>query len=131
MQTDPLNGQAMSLQEAAKSLPGRPHVSTLHRWRARGVKGVRLECVRVGGRWYVTRKALQRFLRAVTAAADRGHKSTASANDGAGTEFFDAGNASPTQEIKRRDQSRVESELDRAGISKRSPDNSDGAGDRS
>jgi hypothetical protein len=32
----------LSLTEAAALLPGRPHVSTLHRWRLRGVRGVKL-----------------------------------------------------------------------------------------
>jgi len=40
----------LSLLDAAKQLPGRPHVSTLYRWRIRGVRGVRLETVLVGGR---------------------------------------------------------------------------------
>jgi hypothetical protein len=60
----------ISLAEATKVLPGRPHLSCLHRWRLRGVAGIKLETVRVGGRRYTSDEALQRFIAAVTAAAD-------------------------------------------------------------
>ena len=30
----------------------RVHVSTLHRWRTRGIGGRRLEATRLGGRWF-------------------------------------------------------------------------------
>ena len=59
----------LSLTEAAKSLPGRPHVCTLHRWRLRGVRGTRLETVMVGGRRYTTSESLARFFAAITAAS--------------------------------------------------------------
>jgi hypothetical protein len=42
--------------------------STLWRWRLKGVNGVRLECVRVGGLWATTAEAFARFLDAQTAA---------------------------------------------------------------
>jgi hypothetical protein len=51
----------LSLSEAAKELPGRPHISTLHRWRLRGVRGVKLDTVLVGGRRFTSREALVRF----------------------------------------------------------------------
>lgn len=50
------------LTEAAQQLPGRPHVSTLHRWSHHGVNGTKLETVRVGGRVFVTQEAIERFL---------------------------------------------------------------------
>jgi hypothetical protein len=34
---------------------------TLHAWIKRGVRGVRLEAVRVGGQWRTSAEALQRF----------------------------------------------------------------------
>lgn len=37
------------------------HVGTLHRWRAKGLRGVRLEAVRLGGGWYTSVEALMRF----------------------------------------------------------------------
>jgi hypothetical protein len=60
----------MTLQAAAATIPGRPNLSTLHRWRLRGVHGVRLETCRVGGRRFTSREALERFAAATTAAAD-------------------------------------------------------------
>ena len=60
----------LSLVEAAKSLPGRPHISTLHRWRQRGVRSVRLETFMAGGRRFTTREALNRFMDRITAADD-------------------------------------------------------------
>jgi hypothetical protein len=56
-----------TLTEAARLLPDRPHVSTLYRWAQRGVKGVRLETVVVGGRRYTSVEALQRFAQRLTA----------------------------------------------------------------
>ena len=42
---------------------GKPvHVSTLHRWQLRGVRGIRLETWMVGGRRMTSREALVRFL---------------------------------------------------------------------
>lgn len=40
---------------------------TLWRWRLKGVNGVRLECVRVGGFWFTTEKAFAEFMAAQTA----------------------------------------------------------------
>lgn len=51
----------LSLADAARALPGRPHASTLWRWRTRGVAGRKLETVSLGGRVYTSREALQRF----------------------------------------------------------------------
>mgnify|MGYP001493838456 CR=1 FL=1 len=55
----------------ARFLPGRPSLSTLHRWRQRGIRGVALETLLIGGQRYTSREALQRFFDASTAAADR------------------------------------------------------------
>jgi hypothetical protein len=46
------------------------HVSTLWRWSLRGVKGIRLETVMIGGIRYTSREALERFVARTTAAAD-------------------------------------------------------------
>lgn len=48
----------------------RIHPSTLHRWRLRGVRGVRLDTVLIGGTRYTSTEALSRFFAATTAAAD-------------------------------------------------------------
>ena len=58
------------LSDACKEIEGRPHVSTLHRWRLRGVRGQKLETVLIGGRRFTSLEALDRFIRATTAAAD-------------------------------------------------------------
>jgi hypothetical protein len=54
--------------KVAAHIPGRPNVSTLHRWRFRGLSGVKLAVIYVGGRVYVSRAALDRFFEAVNAA---------------------------------------------------------------
>ena len=60
----------LSFAEVAKLLPGRPHISTLHRWRTRGVHGVKLATVKIGGRRMVEASSLDQFCEAVTCAAD-------------------------------------------------------------
>lgn len=45
-------------------------LSTVHRWRAFGIRGVRLEAVRVGGSWLTSEEAFTRFTQRLTAAAD-------------------------------------------------------------
>ncbi len=60
--------ELLTLSTAATRLPyGRAgksvHVATLHRWASRnGVRGVRLETVRIGGVRYTSAEALQRFI---------------------------------------------------------------------
>ncbi len=57
------------LDQAANLLPHRVHISTIFRWQSRGVSGVKLQTVRIGGRRYVSREALQRFATESTSAA--------------------------------------------------------------
>jgi hypothetical protein len=60
-----------TLATAARTVPGGPvHVSTIHRWRMKGVRGVRLETFLRGGIRYTTDEAIERFFAATTAAAD-------------------------------------------------------------
>ncbi len=63
------------LAAAARTVPGRKpgagiNPATVWRWAMRGVKGVRLETLLVGGTRYTSDEALQRFFEATTAAAD-------------------------------------------------------------
>ena len=67
--------QLLTLSQAARVRPhgrlSRPtHPSTVYRWISRGVRGaagvVKLEGVRIGGSWYTSREALQRFAEALT-----------------------------------------------------------------
>jgi hypothetical protein len=66
MPIDPLTEQTMPLAEAARRLPrlraGRPvHTATLWRWARHGLRGVRLETIRVGGTTCTSVEALGRF----------------------------------------------------------------------
>ena len=67
---DTTNEQLLNLREAAATLPTRPHLCTIHRWRLRGIGGVKLGTVKIGGRRYTTLEELNRFIAATTAAAD-------------------------------------------------------------
>jgi len=63
--------QVLSLTDAALLLPtrrrGRPtHPGTLYRWATSGVRGIRLETLRVGGTLCTSPAALQRFCDALT-----------------------------------------------------------------
>ncbi len=60
----------LTFPEAAKLRPGRRHLSTLHRWRLRGVRGIKLETALIGGRRYTSEEALDRFHARTTTAAD-------------------------------------------------------------
>lgn len=66
-----MNERLLTLDEAARLRPagrsGRPaHVSTIYRWVARGIRGVRLEAIRIGGRLYTSMEALQQFAERLT-----------------------------------------------------------------
>ena len=67
---DPETEELRTLTAAAKSLPNRPNVATLWRWRTAGCRGVKLETILIGGRRMTSREALTRFFDAVTKAAD-------------------------------------------------------------
>lgn len=67
-----MDDRYLSLSQAAALLPGRPHISSLHRWRQRGCRGAKLRTCLVGGRRYTTEEWLRDFISATTAAADGG-----------------------------------------------------------
>lgn len=53
------------IREAPRHLPKRPngkriHISACYRWISRGVRGVRLESIKIGGSTYASTEALQR-----------------------------------------------------------------------
>ena len=60
----------ITLAEAVDVLPkpgGRgTHFSTILRWILKGHRGVKLEALRLGGRWVTSRAALQRFAERLT-----------------------------------------------------------------
>jgi hypothetical protein len=93
MPNSPVGTRLLSLREATQLLPGRPHISTLHRWRLRGVRGIRLETVRVGGRRFVSTDALAKFIdetTKATASHDPVASPTTSCSTSAAERFLDA-----------------------------------------
>lgn len=64
----------LTLTEAAKlkTLPSRggkrPSLNTVWRWAMKGIKGVKLETVRVGNAWCTSEPAVVRFIERLTAA---------------------------------------------------------------
>lgn len=52
----------ISLGEASRIIGWNPSPATFWRWRVKGVNDVRLDCVRVGGRWMTSREAIRRFV---------------------------------------------------------------------
>ena len=49
------------LSKIARRLGG-VQISTVHRWRLRGVGGTKLKCVKIGGRWFSSETAVADFL---------------------------------------------------------------------
>jgi len=62
----------VTFAKLATSLPSRRrnhpvHLATIHLWRRPGLKGIRIEAIRVGGAGCTTRKAFSRFCAQLTA----------------------------------------------------------------
>jgi hypothetical protein len=67
-----LQEKLISIGEAPAYYPGkRPHIATVHRHYLRGVRGVKLGTVLVGGRRYTSQEEIERFIAATTAADAR------------------------------------------------------------
>lgn len=69
-----LRSNLISFSTLARQIPpsrqGRPvAISTLHRWR-RGMRGVRLDAVCIGGTWYTSAAAFQKFCDEITRGRD-------------------------------------------------------------
>ena len=67
----------LTLSQAAKRLPNRPHAGSVWRWCRKGVRSrsgrrIHLDHVRIGGRIYVTDEAIDQFGREL-AQADQEH----------------------------------------------------------
>ncbi len=62
--------ELLTLNQAAVRFPGNAgqplSYGTIHRWVTAGVKGVRLEASRLGGRWITSMEAIQRFTERLT-----------------------------------------------------------------
>lgn len=65
-----LKEQLLTLEQAARSLPGHVAPSTIWRWYRKGVRGVRLETIVIGGKRLTSSEALGRFAAASTAASE-------------------------------------------------------------
>ena len=72
MAIDVLNERLLTFSQAAKSLPTRPSTATVWRWATRGVRGITLESIMVGGTRYTSAERLQEFCENVTTAAGSG-----------------------------------------------------------
>jgi Protein of unknown function (DUF1580) len=86
---DLFDGALITFGQAAVKFPrrrgNRPlHVATLHRWRTRGLKGVLLPAIRVGGQWMTSEAALSRFVTQLTAASRDRHSKNAATGFRAG-----------------------------------------------
>ena len=78
-------------------LPGkRLSPATIWRWRLKGVRGVRLESVLVGGCWCTTRAAFAEFLRAQTAVANAAHKQGTGRSEDTARDLEAAGLVAPS-----------------------------------
>lgn len=71
---DPLSEEILTFAQAAERLPrlqqDRPvHVSTLWRWAMQGLRGIKLETIKIGGPRVTSAQALQRFIAALSNAA--------------------------------------------------------------
>ncbi|MCA9215680.1 MAG: DUF1580 domain-containing protein [Planctomycetales bacterium] len=97
----PFNELPKRLQQVTGSRK-RINISTAHRWRQRGVKGVRLESVVIGGERFTSYEAISRFADASTIARDKSRG-----------ESIRVGRLSAQRE---RDIENAERELDAAGI---------------
>jgi len=68
----------ISFHDATRAFPGRAiRKGTLYRWWRKGVRGVRLETILVGGQRYTSREAIERFLLAQNAPAQNAGRSAA------------------------------------------------------
>jgi len=65
----------VAIAEVPRLLPPRAngkriHISACYRWLSRGVKGIVLESVKIGGSTYTSKEALQRFAYQLSGKAD-------------------------------------------------------------
>ena len=66
MSIDPLGTDSLiTIDQAAKKVPGHPHRHSVYRWAHFGVRGHRLETVKIGRFLFTTEDALRDFLHAI------------------------------------------------------------------
>jgi len=66
----------LTFPDAVAFLPSHPHTNTLHRWRTKGVKGVKLESAKIGGARVTSVEALARFAEKLSGAPIRAEAAT-------------------------------------------------------
>ena len=91
----------LTLADAARYVPRRRrgrkvHVSTLYRWAQRGIRGIKLETLRLGGGLVTSVEALQRFAERLTS--------------------VDGAPVTRSEPQRRRDTAWAEAELEKLGI---------------
>lgn len=59
--------ELIPFSQAVLEFPIRTTIKTLHRWRLKGTRGVKLDCVRRDRNWFTSREAIQRFIDAQAA----------------------------------------------------------------
>lgn len=52
----------------------RPHLATVYRWTTRGLQGIVLESVQIGGKRYTSLEAIQRFIERLSS-SEKGERS--------------------------------------------------------
>ena len=77
----------LTIEEAAKIVPGNPHKNTLTRWMTRGLRGVRLQSWKLAGRRVTTVAALDAFFGAT---AEKEESTPSSPSHEAAERFLDS-----------------------------------------
>ena len=63
MPIDASTEELIPIATAAQLFPGKPVcIQTMHRWRLKGVRGVKLETLLIGGLRYTSKQAIERFI---------------------------------------------------------------------
>ena len=57
-----LDDELLTVPQVAKLLPGNTQERTVWRWFSVGVKGIKLESIKIGGKTFTSKKALEQFL---------------------------------------------------------------------
>ena len=62
---------AVSVKQARELIPGRPDISTIHRWINKGLDGVKLKSVKAGGKRFTTKHWLNEFFAELSGATSQ------------------------------------------------------------
>ncbi len=75
--TNILEQELITVTQAAKSIPTRPHIATVWRWIERGCRGHRLQSWLIGGQRYTSLAAIEEFLQRINSDSARSAPMTA------------------------------------------------------